>query len=271
MRKVIIYIFSLIFGCALTCAGQVSWDAGSRQFVGNAFAVPDQPRILLPTASPLPRMAPELALQMYMQFTAEQAARLSEYSDQTLVQAELPDTSQKGEYELVRSFSAQPRQLTFRSVKFTGDGFVKTNVITRILQSEVDQVEKADPATSAISERNYKFNYKGTETLNGRLMHVFQIKPRRKDPSLFKGRIYVDAYTGTLRRAEGTVSKSPSFFIRKIEFVQDFDDINGFTVPVSMRSEAKARIIGRAIVKVFHRGYDLKAQSSTTALVQGNR
>jgi hypothetical protein len=200
-----------------------------------------------------------------MEHNTDQAQRLAEYSDDTLIQAELPDTSQKGEYELVRSYSAQPRSMTYRSVKFTGDTFVKTNVITRLLQSEVDHVEKADPAKSAISEANYKFSYKGTDEIDGKLMHVYQIKPRRKDPSLFKGKIFVDAHTGTLRRAEGTVSKSPSFFIRKIEFVQDFNDIDGFTVPVAMRSTAKARIIGKAIVSVFHRAYQLKVHAAPVA------
>ena len=263
MRKVI--ISSLVLFLA-TVGSVAQAPAGPRALSGNAFAPADEPRIVLPGSS-LPRMAPELALQMYQQRSVEQARKLAEYTDKTLVQAELPDTRQKGEYELVRNYSAQPRQMTYQSIKFTGDSFVKTNVITRILQSEVDHVEKGDPAASAIDDKNYKFSYKGTEELNGRQMHVFQLKPRRKDPSLFKGKIFVDAYTGTLRRAEGTVSKSPSFFIRKIEFVQDFDDINGFTMPVSMRSTAKARIIGKTIVNVFHRGYDLKAQNSANALL----
>ena len=222
------------------------------------FESADQPKIDLP-GTPLPRLAPELALQLFMEHNEEQAERLAEYTDDTLIEAELPDSSQKGEYELVRNFSAQPRSLSFRSIKFTGDNFVKTNVITRLLQSEVDHVQKTDPASSAISEANYKFNYKGTDDLNGQLVHVYQVKPRRKDPSLFKGKIFVDAHTGSLRRAEGTVSKSPSFFIRKIEFVQNFDNIDGFTVPVEMRSTAKARIIGKTIVSIFHRGYQLKA------------
>jgi hypothetical protein len=260
MHKVIISTLFLFLASSASMA-----QSGS-----NAFLAPDEPKIVLP-APPLPRMAPELALQVYEQHSAEQTQKLAEFTDQTLVQAELPDTRQKGEYELVRNFSAQPRQLSYQSVKFTGDTFVKTNVITRILQSEVDHVEKGDPAASAINDKNYKFSYKGTEDLNGRQMHVFQLKPRRKDPSLFKGRIFVDAYTGTLRRAEGTVSKSPSFFIRKIEFVQDFDEISGFTLPVSMRSTAKARIIGKAIVNVFHRGYDLKSLNTTNALMQGSQ
>lgn len=249
---------------------QVSFGPRYDLLAGSHIVFPDQPKIDFP-ASPLPRLAPELALELFMEHNTDQSQRLAEYSDDTLIQAELPDTSQKGEYELVRSYNAQPRSMTYRSVKFTGDTFVKTNVITRLLQSEVDHVEKADPAKSAISESNYKFSYKGTGEIDGKLMHVYQIKPRRKDPSLFKGKIFIDAHTGTLRRAEGTVSKSPSFFIRKIEFVQDFNDIDGFTVPVAMRSTAKARIIGKAIVSVFHRAYQLKghpAPAATNAMLE---
>ena len=86
-------------------------------------------------------------------------------------------------------------------------------------------------------------------------MHVFQVKPRRKVAGLYKGRIYVDVQTGSLRRAEGTVVKSPSFFIKKIEFVQDYEDVNGFNFPVRMHSTAMTRVIGRAIVNIFHRNY----------------
>lgn len=265
MSKALLYTLFFVFAASSSFA-QVS--SGPHLLVGNAFVSTDTPAVNLP-GPPLPLMAPELALQMYEQRTAEQDSTLAEYSDQMVVEAELPDTSQKGEYELVRNYSARPRQLSFRTVKYTGDSFVKTNVITRFLQSEVDHVQKGDPAASAINEKNYKIAYKGTEDLDGRLTHVYQLKPRHKSPNLFKGKIYVDAYTGSLRRAEGTVSKSPSFFIRKIEFVQDFEDINGFTVPVAMRSTAKARIIGRAIVSVFHRGYNLKpAPAPVNAMMQ---
>jgi hypothetical protein len=268
MRKAIFFLFAFLLGAAALAPAQMSFGPrydfvsvptfSSADSSSSSF---DQPKIDLPM-TPLPRLAPELALQVFMEHTAQQSQRLAQYTDETVVKAELPDTSQKGEYELVRNYSSQPRSLTFKSVRFTGDNFVKTNVITRLLQSEVEHVEKGDPAASAISERNYKFSYKGTDEIDGRLMHVYQLKPRRKDPNLFKGRIFVDARTGSLRRAEGTVSKSPSFFIRKIEFVQEFQDISGFTVPVEMRSTTKARIIGKAIVSIFHRGYQLKAQAA---------
>ena len=93
-------------------------------------------------------------------------------------------------------------------------------------------------------------------------MHVFHVKPRAKRPGLFKGRIYLDASTGSLRRAEGTLVKTQSFFVKRFEFVQDYADINGCTLPVHARSVAKTRLVGRALVEIVNDDYDF---SSTTA------
>lgn len=224
----------------------------------------DRPSIDLP-ATGLPRMAPELALQVYTRRAATQTQLIDEYTDRTIVEAELPDTKQQGQYELLRSFKA-PNSLSFASVKFTGDSFVKSSVITKLLQSEVDHVEKGDPAKSAINEQNYKISYKGQEEIGNAPVHVFQVKPRKKVPGLFKGKIYIDVYTGSLRRAEGTLAKSPSFFVKKVEFVQDFMDISGVTLPTELRSVSKARIIGRAIVRIFHRSYELKTATIPTPI-----
>jgi hypothetical protein len=238
-------------------AADVPGDASAILRPGDTGgAATDLPPAVLPTQAPLPRMAPEFALQMLEGHAAAQSAALAGYSATTLIHAELPDTSQYGEYELQRHYSA-PRTLVFKALRFTGDTFVKNNVIARLLQQEVDHVQKDDPALTAISWANYKFSYKGTADVNGRTAHVFHLKPRQKRPGLFKGRIYLDAYTGTLARAEGKLVKAPSFFVKKIEFVQDYADIQSFTFPVHTHSEAQTRIVGRAIVDIYQRDYQL--------------
>jgi hypothetical protein len=226
----------------------------------------------VPLAEPalLPRMAPELALQVYRGRSVIQGQQLASYSATTLIRAQLPDTSQAGEYEVQQHYSA-PRTLAFKAVRFAGDAFVKTNVITRLLQSEVDHVQKDDPALNAISPANYKLSYKGTNELQGRTVHVYQLKPRHKRAGLFKGRIYVDAYTGSLVRAEGRPVKSPSLFIKKIEFVQDYEDIGPYTLPVHMHSEATARIVGRAVVDVYQRDYQPVANAVANTAVTAER
>jgi hypothetical protein len=224
-----------------------------------------QATAVLNSSAVLPLMSPELALATYQYRTAQQSAQLAAYSAVTVIRAELPETSQRGEFELQRKFEA-PHTLQFTPVHFTGDGFVKSNVITRLLQSEVDHVQKDDPALTAISMANYKFSYKGAAHVQDRLVHVYQVKPHKKRPGLFKGRIYLDAHTGALVRAEGSVVKSPSFFVKHIEFLQDFADVQSFTLPIHMHSEAKARIVGRTIVDIVHRDYQpIPATATETA------
>jgi hypothetical protein len=247
----------------------------SATFGGQAsgsIATPAADHIAVPLVATavLPRMAPELALQVCRGRSVIQAEQLASYSATTLIRAQLPDTSQSGEYEVQQQYLA-PRTLAFKALRFTGDAFVKTNVIIRFLQSEVDHAQKDDPAQNAISPVNYKFSYKGTSQLDGRTVHAYQLKPRQKRAGLFKGRIYVDAYTGSLVRAEGRPVKSPSLFIKKIDFVQDYADIGPFTFPVHIHSEASARIVGRAIVDVYQRDYQPIANTEANTAETGHQ
>jgi len=140
-------------------------------------------------------------------------------------------------------------------VQYTGDGFVKNNVILRMLQSEADHVQKMDTTQIAISGANYRFSYVRTSELGGHVVHTYEVKPRTKRPGLFKGHIHLDVFTGSLVRAEGSLVKLSSFFLKKAEFVQDYADFANFTFPVHLHSDARARVIGRAVVDIYHRDY----------------
>ncbi len=204
-----------------------------------------------------PHMAPELALTTYLNAAQWQLRELGSYSDDTVIEADLPSTSQHGRFELRRTYQA-PRSLVFAALHFAGDSFVKTNVITKLLQSEVDHVQKGEGAQTAITGENYKFSWKGSDTLDGRTYYRYQVKPRQKRPGLFKGFILVDAATGRLRRAEGTMVKSPSLFVKKIEFLQDYGEYGPFSLPVHIHSVAKTRLVGRAVVEIHHSDYAAK-------------
>lgn len=205
------------------------------------------------------RMAPELALQVHDARTKRQARELGAYRDNTIVEAELPQTRQKGRYQLQRMYSA-PKSLAFKAINFVGDGFVKTNVIARLLQSEVERAKQGDNSDVAITAENYKFTYKGVaEMENGPLCHVFQVKPRKKRVGLFKGTIYLNVYTGGMYKAEGKMVKSPSFFVKNIEFSQEYTQVGGFDIVTHIRSTADTRIVGKAIVDITHT--DVQAQT----------
>lgn len=261
-RKVPAFIFAFLLAAGLATSAAAQQFVPMHATLGVSDSAPalsvvagshTDPSPLLPAVT-LPRMAPELALEVMANHAIIQSAHLGSYSAVSTVTAKLPDLKERGEFVLDRAYTA-PKTLQFKPVRFTGDGFVKTNVIVRLLQSEADQVQKDQPGLTAIDNHNYKFAYKGREVLNGRLVHVFHVKPRKKRPGLFKGKIYVDIYTGTLVRAEGRMVKSPSIFVKDIDFRQDYADVGSFTFPVHMHSQAKARILGRVLVDVVHRDY----------------
>lgn len=251
---------------------QRMFPAGAEVSPATEAPTPPFPLILADTGpvatleleTQLPVMSPELAFITYQRRITRQANDLAAYSAVTVVRAQLPDTSQQGEYELERKYEA-PHTLQFTPIHFTGDGFVKSNVINRLLQSEVDHVQKDDPGLTAISPSNYKFSYKGVTRIGDRVVHVYQVKPHKKHPGLFKGRVYLDAHSGALVRVEGVVVKSPSFFVKHIEFVQDYTDVQSFTLPAHIHSEAKARIVGRTIVDIVQRDYQAVPSPATQA------
>ncbi|HVZ16237.1 MAG TPA: hypothetical protein VG897_03920 [Terriglobales bacterium] len=232
--------------------------AGSYDLTVPAGSPPADPIANLNIPAPRARMSPELALALYNSNARWQAQQLGESADTTTIVADLPGASKRGEFTLKRMFSA-PKSLAFKSINFVGDGFVKTNVIARLLQSEADHVQKDQPSDTAITDQNYKFNYKGTEEINGRLSHVFQVKPRHKRSGLFKGKVYIDAYSGSMLRAEGRLVKSPSLFIKKVEFVQDYAQVGEFNLITHIHSVADTRIIGEAVVDITHRDYQVRS------------
>ena len=216
----------------------------------------------------LPSVSPELALQTYERQNALQAAEPVSYSAYIVVHADLSDTFQEAEYDLQQTFTA-PKTLKFKAVRSTGDIFVKSNVILRLLQAEVNHAKYDDPALTAVNAVNYKFLYKGRNSLDGRLVHVFQVKPRKKRSGLFKGYIYLDASTCALVRAEGKPVRSPSFFVKKIQFIRDYANILSTTLPVRVHFEAHARIVGRTVVDVLYRDYRAISKAASEAPPDG--
>ena len=107
--------------------------------------------------------------------SGQQGSDLAAYSAATIIRAELPSTAQRGETELERHYAAI-HTLEFKPVHFSGDGFVKSNVIARVLQTEVEHVQKGDNALTAITPANYKFSYKGVSQVEGRDVHIYQLE-----------------------------------------------------------------------------------------------
>jgi hypothetical protein len=183
------------------------------------------------------------------------------------IEARLPKLKKQGRLHALRHISRLGR-ITYDAIVFEGDSSVKNNVIARYLAADT-QNQASDLSPLAVTPANYKFKYKGQLDQDGRQVHVFQLTPRQKRVGLFKGELWLDAETCLPVRESGRLVKNPSIFLRRIEFVREFDIREGVAIPRSLESTVETRLVGKAELSVRFRNVSL-AENSALSMATGS-
>ena len=167
------------------------------------------------------------------------------------IDASLPKLKKNGRLEALRKISKLGK-ITWDHLHFSGDNTIKREVIARFIQTEQEQT---DTSKMSITPDNYKFKLKGIENKNGQRVYVFHLTPKKKIPQLFKGELWLDAETYLPIHEAGTFVKSPSVFLTKVQFVRDYEILNGFAVPKHVESQAETRFWGPAQVTIHYNNF----------------
>src|SRR5271165_2093930 len=114
------------------------------------------------------------------------------------------------------------------------DGWKSANkrVLRQMLETESDSSRPDIRPRNRITSDNYTFRMIDSGVLAGRTAYVIEAIPKREDKSLFRGRIWVDAEDFALARVEGEPAKNPSFWTRKVHFVQQYYKDGPFWFPL---------------------------------------
>ncbi len=138
----------------------------------------------------------------------------------------------------------------YEIVSEEGSGYIRSKVLRAALDAEQKMWAAGEPQRAAVSLSNYDFEERGVGS-DG--LASFLVRPRRKDVLLVDGMIFVTQTEGDLVRIEGRLSKSPSFWTRRVEIERRYSRIGGVHVPVSLESVAQVLIAGRS---TFHMTYE---------------
>jgi hypothetical protein len=182
----------------------------------------------------------------YMDARRTQAEVLRGVQMECEISAKLPRLEKQGRMQVLRKISRFGK-ISFRMLGFQGDSTIKQEVIARYLNLESDS---SDSSTIAITPDNYKFRLKTTISDGVRRTYIFQLAPKRKAVGLFKGELWLDAETGMPLRESGQLVKSPSIFLKKVEFVHDYQMKDGVSIPKHIQSTVDTRIAGRAELNI---------------------
>jgi hypothetical protein len=191
---------------------------------------------------------PSAIIDDYVAVSKAQHGRLQGASMEVDIEADLPKLHKSGRLHALRRISALGR-ITYDALRFEGDRSVKNDVITRYLTAEAESF-KSEPTTLAVTPANYKFKYKGLVVVEGRKVYVFRVTPRAKKVGLFVGELWLDPQTHLPVRESGRFVKNPSIFLRKVEFVREYQIRGGIAIPSRIQSSVETRIVGKANLSV---------------------
>jgi hypothetical protein len=203
---------------------------------------------------------PSAIIEDYVAVSRAQQSRLQGASMEVDIEADLPKLHKSGRLHALRKISALGR-ITYELLKFEGDRSIKNEVIARYLTAESEAL-KSEPASLAVTPANYKFKYKGLMVTEGRKVHAFHVTPRKKKAGLYVGELWIDPLTHLPVRESGRLVKSPSIFLRKVEFVRDYVIQDGVAIPSRIKTTVETRIVGNA---------NLSVAFSSVSLIEGTQ
>ncbi|HLH42562.1 MAG TPA: hypothetical protein VKV74_06225 [Bryobacteraceae bacterium] len=188
----------------------------------------------------------------YLNATKTQQQALRGARMEVDIVARLPKLEKQGRLKALR-FVSRLGKITYKALGFSGDNTVKQDVIARYLSLETGG---HDTSAIEVTPANYRFRLKARMTQGDRLVDVLQLDPKKKHwwssykVGLFKGELWLDADTGMPIRVSGEWVKSPSVFVKKVEFVQEFELRDGVSLPSHLESTVDTRIVGRAELSI---------------------
>jgi hypothetical protein len=118
-------------------------------------------------------------------------------------------------------------------------------VVRRILDHESALAARPESRSGTLLTRdNYTFANLGESTLDGKSFYLLGLTPKRKQKELIVGGAWVDKQTFLIRRIEGEMAKSPSWWLKKVYVQLDFSEISGLWLQTTAKATADVRFVG---------------------------
>ncbi len=213
-------------------------------------------------------------VERYVAASQDQQARLRDSTMEVDIEGRLPRLKKVASLQGIRQITTLGR-VVYEGITTVGDNMVRRDVIANYVKAETEATGgeprsgKKKLESIAITPNNYRFRYKGTNRLAGRLAHVFEVTPRQKRLGLFRGEVWVDAETYMPLRESGTFVKSPSVWLKKVHFVREYQVDGDLSMPVSITSLVETRAVGKAELDIRFRNFTLMASTRSRVCALG--
>ena len=161
---------------------------------------------------------------------------------------EAENGGRRGWLEAVTEYSVESG-FSYKVTAEGGSGMVRSKVLRAVLEGEQEVIAQGESARSALALSNYAFQPNGVDDEG--LANIL-LSPKRKEPVLVSGTMFLQREEGDLVRVEGQLAKSPSFWVKNVQIVRSYKRINGVVVPITLESTAHVRTLGPASFRMTY-------------------
>lgn len=149
---------------------------------------------------------------------------------------------------------------SYAIISESGSLLVRNLVLSSVLDNEKHVNDPSVREGTWFTTANYEMtvNPGGTQTMDGRNCVALTIKPRRKEPYLLDGTLWVDAEDGRIVHIEGTASRSSSVFTGPTKMMRQYVDVDGFAQATHARAESDSSLFGKTVVTIDYRDYQIE-------------
>jgi hypothetical protein len=148
---------------------------------------------------------------------------------------------------------------SFRIVSQSGSKILSDKILKRAMDSEIEASK--DNGASALTPANYRFQFEGSENLNGRPAYILSVEPLTGSKFLYRGKVWVDATDFAVAKIEAAPAKNPSFLISRTLVQWTYAKTGNYWMPQLSHSESKVRIGGTAVLTIDYGAYQINGGS----------
>lgn len=149
---------------------------------------------------------------------------------------------QKPRSEVIADLSFVPPNVKKFTIQSSSGAALGERIVRQMLEGEVTAVEQY--GSTDITAANYNFRFVREEDVDGQRCYVLDLVPKRKDRTLLRGSIWVDARTYRLHRFDGEPAKGPSWWLKEPHIALVYGHVGGMWLQTGSESRANVRIFG---------------------------
>jgi hypothetical protein len=162
------------------------------------------------------------------------------------------------EAELVVKMSyMSPDKKDFTILSESGSGILRKHVLRKLLEAEQEAASEENRRSTAMRRDNYEFELAGMERNADGDLYVLELKPKKRNKFLFRGRIWVDSKDFAVVRMEGEPANNPSWWTKKISIDVRYRKVRDFWLLANNHTLTEVRFHGRAVTTIDYADYRL--------------